>query len=284
MNTMYQTIGFIGAGNMGEAMIGALIQSKIFLTDRIFACDISEQRLDYMTRQYKINKLNDISQLFSDSAVVVLAVKPQQMRQTLEEITNSQSFRTYKRKLIISIAAGFPISAIENILYSDIEESVRKERPIIRVMPNTPALVLEGMSGMSPNRYANQEDIKITRTILESFGKVIEFEEKHLDAVTALSGSGPAYVFYLAEAMIEAGIKAGLTPENASLMTVTTIIGAMKLMAAQNESAESLRRKVTSPGGTTEAALKIFESNGVKSSIVQGILAAKLRSEELSKI
>ena len=164
-----------------------------------------------------------------------------------------------------------------------IAEAMRGMVDDIRVMPNTPAFVLAGMSGMSANRVATDEDKRVTRTVLEAVGKVIEFEEKDLDAVTALSGSGPAYAFYLIESMTAGGIGVGLDPEDAATLAVNTVRGAVKLLIERGESPESLRKKVTSPGGTTEAALEILESNRVKQIIIDAIAAATRRSIALSR-
>jgi pyrroline-5-carboxylate reductase len=164
-----------------------------------------------------------------------------------------------------------------------LDEAARKRLAIIRVMPNTPALVLEGMSGMTPNPNAGEQEIAITRKILEAMGRVVEFKEQDMDAVTALSGSGPAYVFYLIESMVAAGIHVGLNPEDAEVLSLQTMKGALKLMLEGNESPEQLRRKVTSPGGTTEAAFHVFEKHRVKQHIVDAIAAATRRSKELSQ-
>jgi len=279
----YKKIGFIGAGNMGEAIIGALIQAGIFSSSMIYASDASKERLDMMKKTYGINVTDDNIRLFSESNIVILAVKPQQMNQVLSAIASDKDYQIKEHKLIISIAAGIPIKKIENLLYSPLENHSRENLPIVRVMPNTPALVLAGMSGMSPNSYANPNDIQITHTILKSMGKVLEFKEDDLDAVTALSGSGPAYVFYLIESMIEAGIKVGLKPDEASVLTIATLEGAVKLIKERNEPAQELRRKVTSPGGTTEASIKVMEKNSVKQSIIDAIEAATMRSRELKK-
>jgi len=189
----------------------------------------------------------------------------------------------------------YGISVMQNnfkvaLLYNSLDNDSIEKLPIIRVMPNTPALVLAGMSGMSANKYTKAEDLNTIKIILEAIGKVIEFqeedldaEEEDLDAVTALSGSGPAYVFYIAEAMIEGGIKVGLEPDKAAMLTVATIQGALKLMEESNESPEILRRKVTSPGGTTEAAFKVLEKNRVKQNVIEAIKAATIRSKELSR-
>jgi len=275
-------IGFIGAGNMGEAFAGALIRTEIVSPTMICMSDVSTDRLDMMAKTYGINVTSDNFALFSDCDIAVLAVKPQQMTPVLSEIAGHKDYTVRDRKLVISIAAGFPIRKIENILYPQLNEQQREKLPIIRVMPNTPALVLSGMSGMSPNRHADADDIRITRTLLEAMGKVIEFEEEKLDAVTALSGSGPAYIFYMIEAMTEAGIQTGLGADDSAIMTIATMEGAIRLLKERNESPASLRRKVTSPGGTTEAALKVMENNKFRQCIIDAVAAAARRSKELS--
>lgn len=282
MSESNRKIGFIGSGNMGEAMVGAIIQAGIVPASRIYVSDVSRERLDMMHRTYGVQTFTDNFRLFSECNIVIIAIKPQQMNQVLSGIAGQKGYAVTGRKLIISIAAGIPIRKIEKMLYSPLDESSRKNLPIIRVMPNTPALVLSGMSGMSANLHAVAEDLSICKTILESMGKVIEFEEEKLDAVTALSGSGPAYLFYLAESMTAAGVHLGFAPEHAAALTLGTLQGAVKLMAERNEAPESLRRKVTSPGGTTEAALKVMESSNLKQIIVDAIDAAARRSKELS--
>ena len=281
MSKLKQKIGFIGAGNMGEAFVGAIIKSDIFSPSMIYVSDINEQRLDIFRSDYGVSAMNDNFKLFSECDVVILAVKPQQIDQVLSQIAKQGGYNIPDRKLIVSIAAGIPLRKIEDLLYAPLDEKFRERLPIIRVMPNTPALVLAGMSGMSTNRYATAEDVRIIRTILEAMGRVIEFKEEDLDAVTALSGSGPAYVFYLIESMIEGGINVGLDPGDAAVLTITTLKGAIALMEEQNESPEVLRRIVTSPGGTTEAAFKVLENNRVKQNIIEAIAAAAKRSKEL---
>ena len=276
MNDLQKKIGFIGAGNMGEAIISAIIRSHTFFPAMISACDINYEHLERLHKIYGIAALKENFELFSKCDIVILAVKPQQIDEALREITR------LNRKIVVSIAAGIPIQRLETRLYAPLDENDRKKLPIIRVMPNTPALVLSGMSGMSPNKHATVKDIKIAEAILESMGKVIKFQEKDLDAVTALSGSGPAYVFYLAEAMINAGLELGLKSEHSVVLTIETLKGAVALMEEMNESPENLRRKVTSPGGTTEAAIKVLENSGVKRNLIKAITAAARRSKELS--
>ncbi|MBA3017113.1 MAG: pyrroline-5-carboxylate reductase [Proteobacteria bacterium] len=283
MSKINKKIGFIGSGNMGEAFVGALIQTGIFSSSMIYASDISEKRLDILNKTYGISVMKDNFKLFSECEIVIFALKPQHIYQVLSQISEHEDYQITNRKIVISIAAGIPLRKIEDLLYNTLDNEFRERLPIIRVMPNTPALVLAGMSGMSPNKYAKAEDVETIKIILRAIGKVIEFKEEDMDAVTALSGSGPAYVFYMAEAMIEGGIKVGLEPDKAAVLTLTTIQGALKLMEESNESPEILRQKVTSPGGTTEAAFKILDKNRVKENIIEAIEAAKRRSKELSR-
>ena len=282
MPELNKKIGFLGAGNMGEAFVGALLRSGRSDAAMILMSDIAEERLEFLEKTYGIATTGDNFKLFSECDVVVLAVKPQQTPAILAKIARQPGYAVSSRKLFISIAAGIPIRKIEELLYPPLGENQEKQLPIIRVMPNTPALVLAGMSGMSANRFALPEDLKTTRTILDALGAVIEFDEKDMDAVTALSGSGPAYVFYLIESMIKGGVANGLDPDHAAAMTLATIKGAVKLLEKQGGSPEALRRKVTSPGGTTEAALKVLDQHRVGERIVEAITAAADRSKALS--
>jgi pyrroline-5-carboxylate reductase len=268
---------------MGEAFIGAMIRSKIFPANAIMVSDIDSERLSHLKNRYGVTLVSDNARAFNASRIVILAVKPQQMEMVLSEIINHPDYTISDRKLVFSIAACFTLGKIESMLYSRLKVQDKKKMAIIRIMPNTPALVLEGMSGMSPNDHAQPEDIQFTKTMLESMGSVLEFKEKQLNAVTGLSGSGPAYVFYLIEAMAQAGVKVGLDPGDSKFLTLKTLRGALKLMEESNETAENLRRKVTSPGGTTEAAFKVLEARQVKDAIIEAIAAAARRAEELSQ-
>jgi pyrroline-5-carboxylate reductase len=276
------TIGFIGAGNMGEAFIDAVIKSGLLVAAKISVADVDPGRLDYLNEKYGVTVLRDNGKLFQSCRMVVLAVKPQQLPAVLKDVSGRRGYRLSERKLVISIAAGFAIRKMEEILYPPLDAESVRNLPIIRVMPNTPALVLSAVSGMSPNRFVTEEDARVARTLLQAVGEVIEFEEEALDAVTALSGSGPAYVFYLVESMTEAGIKMGLEPAAAASLAAATLRGAAKLLEASGEPPEELRRKVTSPGGTTAAAIDVFEKRGFKSIIIAAIASATRRAQELS--
>jgi len=276
-------IGFIGAGNMGEAIVGAVIRSDIFDASMIAASDVSQERLKVLAESYGIKTMADNMSLFNQCDIVILSIKPHHIGPVLSEIASQPGYRISTRKLIISVAAGIPIKKIEALLYFSLDDKKKANLPIVRVMPNTPALVLKGMSGMSANLYCTPDDIRITQTILNAMGKVIEFKELDLDAVTALSGSGPAYIFYFIESMIRGGVELGLKADVARELTIETVKGAVKLLEDLGEAPGVLRQKVTSPGGTTEAALSVFEANGVKQSIVEGLIAAAKRSVELSR-
>lgn len=283
MANEFETIGFIGGGNMGEAMLGALIRKGLFGADRIRVSDVSDDRRAYLADTYGVSVTTDNAALFTESDLVILSVKPQHMTEVLEGIVNAPDYAISRRKLVISIAAGVRISVIESILYGPLAEDARKRLPVIRVMPNTPALVGAGISGMSPNAHAGSEDLDVCRNILAAMGQVVDFDESDLDAVTALSGSGPAYVFYFIEALTAAGVEVGLSRGKSETLAVATVNGAVKLLMERAETPENLRRKVTSPGGTTEAALKVLMENRFMDHITAAIRAATERGRELSR-
>jgi pyrroline-5-carboxylate reductase len=279
---MSDTIGIIGAGNMGEAFVGAVLKSNLFEASGVWISDVNNERLAAMKTAYGIQATNDSTALFKQCDIVVLAVKPQQMNEVLSLIATGPPGIPEQTKLIISIAAGIRLEKIEGILYAGLSPDSCARLPVIRVMPNTPSLVLQGVSGMSVNRHATAEDTEMARRILSAMGTVVLFDEDELDAVTALSGSGPAYVFYLAEAMISAGSALGLSMENARKLTLGTLKGAAALMEERGESPEELRRKVTSPGGTTEAAITVLDEKDAKATVIAAITAAAERSRKLS--
>ncbi len=283
MPELNSNIGFIGAGNMAEAIINGLLQSGVSRPEHLIASDVSVSRCAYMAERYGVQIGENNVSVFNRCEIIVLAVKPQHMNEVLEGIARDSNYAVTDRKVVVSIAAGVPLQRIEGRLYAALDEEERSKLPIVRVMPNTPALVQAGMAGMAGNRYAKKEDLKRVRAVLEAIGKVIEFDEVSLDAVTALSGSGPAYLFYLVESLVAAGKTLGLTEADSLVLTLETIKGAVKLIEETGEPAGLLRKKVTSPGGTTEAAFKVLEGNRVKEVIIEALQAAANRSRELSK-
>jgi pyrroline-5-carboxylate reductase len=267
---------------MAEAIAGALIRAGTCLASNIMLADVDADRVKKMAGNYGTKTAGGNLQAFLAADVVFLAVKPQQATDVLSALAADPAYAVDRRKRFVSICAGIRTDKIEDALYPPLAEKKRRILPIIRVMPNTPALVLEGMSAVSPNRHADADDLRIARRLLESMGKVIEVEESAMDGVTAMSGSGPAYLFYLAEAMGKAGERLGFPPEQAALLTLQTLKGAVALMEHSGESAEALRRRVTSPAGTTQAAVDVLDAGQVMETVVSAIQAAARRSEELS--
>ncbi len=278
------SIGFIGAGNMGYAMVSAVIVSSLYKPSDILVSDINSESIKKIKKAFNVVSETSNIKLFSSCEIIVLAVKPQHLIECLSKIVNSKEFKDLnEKKLIISIAAGITIGQIESVLYEKLDYNSQKNFPVIRVMPNTPALVLSAMSGLSKNTHVTDKDLKNAKNILKSMGKVMEFEEEQLNAVTAMSGSGPAYLFYLAESMIEAGLSLELTPKESVALTIETLKGAVKLLENSSDSPEQLRKKVTSPGGTTEAAFNVFEKYSTKKIIIEAVCAAEKRSVELCR-
>jgi len=269
---MQSTIGFIGGGQMGEALIRGLIQSELYAKEDIYVTEPNEERRAVMTSTYGINGYATSDALWKNCAVIILAVKPQIMRIVLDA---SKKLVTPEH-LIISIAAGLPISFYE-------EGLERNDCKIIRVMPNTPALVLEGASGISGNANVAQEEMQQAETIFNKIGKAVVLPESSIDAVTGLSGSGPAYVFTFAEALIDAGIEQGLPRPTAETLALQTLLGSVKLLMESKKHPAELRAMVTSPGGTTIAAQHVLERSGFKGIVMDAVAAAVNRSKELGK-
>lgn len=283
MERIDQRIGFIGAGNMAEAMIGALIRKGLSAPENIVASDINADRLAAVTKMYAVTGAKSNVDAMKQCNIIIFAVKPQNIKGVLAETVDAQIFGDLtEKRLIISIAAGIRIKQFEDIFYQNRAEMEKPQIPIIRVMPNTPALVGAGMSGICANAYADESDIETARLLLSAMGRVMVFEEDKMDAVTAISGSGPAYGFYLLESMIAAGVKLGLTEEDASELARTTLSGALQLIEEKKSSPEELRRKVTSPGGTTEAAISVLDEHNAKHTIISAIVAAAEKSRRLS--
>lgn len=266
-------IGFIGGGNMAEALIKGILQGAKSMEQRagnkIIVSEPREERRQYLEETYGVKTTDKNNDVVSASDIIILAVKPQNMEQILDEIKNSVT----EDKTVVSIAAGITLSYLQARL---------KTKKLIRVMPNTPALVQEGMSVMSLCDCFPDKDIAPVRGILMSIGKVLVMPEKYMNAVTALSGSGPAFMAFFAEAMIEAGIKSGLSRGHASELVVQTLLGTAKILDTGLSPVE-LREMVTSPGGTTAAGLKVFNEKGLTDTVITAIEAAVKRADELGR-
>jgi len=259
-------IGFIGGGNMAEALIKGMTSQGM---KDIFVSEPREERRQHLQQNYGIETTNSNKELVSSCNIIILAVKPQNMQTVLDEIKETIA----EEKTVVSIAAGITFAYLSSKL---------KTKKLIRVMPNTPALVQEGMTVMSLCECFSDRDVSIVREIFMSIGKVITLPEKYMDAVTALSGSGPAFFALFIEAMIEAGVKMGLSNDDAAALALQTAIGTSKLLDA-GMSPSALREMVTSPGGTTAAGLRVFDEKGFKDTVIAAIEAAKNRAKELGK-
>ena len=266
------TIGFIGSGNMAEALIRGIIAAKVYAPPSIFISDVRQERLEELAEKYGVIPCDTNVRVVERVETVVLSVKPQVMDEALQSIKNAGK----GGKLFISIAAGIKIAKIAAVL---------GEIPIIRVMPNTPALIGEGASALFANERARPL-LDRALSIFAAVGKAVVVEKEGLiDSVTAVSGSGPAYFFLLMEAMIDAALALGLPPGVAKDLVLQTARGAGLLATEADKNGESpavLRRKVTSPGGTTEAALKVFAAHDFQRLVNDALKAARDRSRELS--
>ncbi len=284
MAELTEKIGFIGAGNMAEAIIGAIIAADLAPAENIFVSDIDPERIQSLKNAYQVLSASSNKAVIDSCDIIFFAVKPQQMHGVLKNLAAEAAFipRGLKKRLV-SIAAGIRIAAFEKIIYDQLTASDKHQMPILRVMPNTPALVRAGTSAICANEYAAPADINAIRTLLSAMGTVFDCREPDMNAFTALAGSGPAYGFYLIEAMAEAGCELGLKKADALKMTASTLSGALKLLEASSSEPEALRQKVTSPGGTTEAALSVMENHDVKSHIIAAVTAAAKRAAELSE-
>lgn len=264
-----ETIGFIGGGNMAGSLIGGLVTSGVS-PELIHVAEPDEQRRQQLQLDFGIHTSADSLVLVEECDVIVFAVKPQLMKEVVGNLGDVSG------KLLISIAAGIEISAIENWLGST--------AAIVRTMPNTPALVKSGATGLFANPAVTESQKESAESILRAVGLTLWVEEEALlNAVTALSGSGPAYIFLVMEAMEQAGIELGLKPEDARLLTVQTAFGASKLALEIEEDPASLRKRVTSPGGTTEQAVAVLQENQLLKTFEKAMTAARDRARELAE-
>lgn len=264
-------IGFVGAGNMATALARGILAAGLATADQLAASDPSPERRHAFREATGATVLSGNASLVRGSRMVVLAVKPQVSEAVLTEIGPLLKHA----QLVVSIVAGLSVGRIESFLTGPV--------PVLRVMPNTPALVRRGMSALAPGTHARPEHLEEVRKLLRAVGEVVTVPEEAMDAVTAVSGSGPAYFFYFIEALAAAGIGEGLAPEVAWTLARQTALGAAELACRSAEPVEKLRVQVTSPGGTTEAAIRTFAEGGFKEIVLRAVQAAAKRSRELGK-
>jgi len=265
------TIGFIGAGNMAEAMIRGLVRGGHVPAARITASGPRRERLDKLATSYGIAITLDHREVARSARLVVLSVKPQILDKVLREIADQLS----PGALVVSIAAGVDTEAIE----SAIADGVR----VVRAMPNTPALVGAGATAIAAGKHASEADLATAKALFDAVGITVVLDESHLDAVTGLSGSGPAYIFLILEALSDAGVKVGLSRRSAQLLAAQTVLGSAKMLIETDEHVGRLKDMVTSPGGTAIAGLHTLEEGGLRTTLINAVETATKRARELGR-
>lgn len=263
-------IGFIGTGKMGEALIKGMLLARLVPAENIFASDTDSAKLQFLGKEYKINTCKDNCAAVVDSDIIIIAVKPQIVPEILKDIKNS-----IKKQLIVSIAAGVKIETYENAL--------TRGTKVVRVMPNIAATVQEAASAISPGSAVSKDDLEIASGIFNAIGKSVILPEYLMDAVTGLSGSGPAYIFTIIEALADGGVYEGLDRNTAKLLAAQTVLGAAKMVLDDGSHTAQLKDMVTSPGGTTIRGLRVMEDRGVRIAMMDAVIEACERSKELGK-
>ncbi len=261
-------VALLGGGKMGAALVGGLLQSG-FDGDEIAIAEIDSDRRNALEHEFpKARVVPSAAWAVADADIVVVAVKPGDVATTLETASAALGATT----LVLSIAAGVTIATLERLVPG---------RPVVRAMPNTPALVRKGAAAIAPGTHATVDHLELAERLLGAVGIVVRVSEPALDAVTGLSGSGPAYVFLLAESLIEAGVLVGLTRDVSTRLVVQTLLGAATLLDEDTAGPEALRAAVTSPGGTTAAGLRVLEAHGLRAAVLDAVVAATERSRDL---
>lgn len=266
-------IGFIGSGNMGEALISGLVLSKASLPENIICSDVRQDQLDSVKDKYGISTTTNNLEVIERSSIIIYATKPQILHTVFKETAKALDMS----KLIISIAAGVPLAAIE--------ACVHKKLRLIRVMPNICAFVKESATAIAAGKNVLKGDVELAKAVFDSVGKSVFIQENVLmDAFTGLSGSGPAYIFMIIDAMADAGVKMGLSRKDSLFLSTQTVLGAAKLLLESKEHPGQLKDRVTSPGGTAIAGIHTLEQGGLRTTMINAVEAASNRSTELGKL
>ena len=264
-------LGFLGAGNMAEAIARGIIRAEVLAPGEMLASDPAHDRRNLFEQELGIATRDQNGPLVEAAPVVLVAVKPQQFDAALAPLGGEFG----PEKLVISICAGISTRHVEEVL--------APETRVVRAMPNTPMLVGRGMAGICAGSCATPDDLATAERLLGAAAEVIRVTEDLMDAVTAVSGSGPAYFFYLVELLAEAAVEVGLSEDDARRLARVTFEGAARLLAESGQDAADLRRNVTSPGGTTEAAIRTFDALGLRTTILEAVKAARDRGRELGR-
>ena len=268
---LQEKIGIIGAGKIGSAIVRGIIRAGLVAKDQVMASDVSEVLRQSIAGELGIGVTVDNGQVCDFADTVILAVKPQIVDSVLEEVAKKLG----KSKLLVSVAAGVPLSRLEVHL--------AQEARVVRVMPNIPCVVGAGAAGYAGGAHATARDMEKVGLILNSFGIGLAVEEKYLDAVTGLSGSGPAYVFLFIESLADGGVQMGLARDVALKLALQTVYGSARMALESGKHLGELRDEVTSPGGTTIAGLYALEQKGFRGTVMDAVVSATRRSQELGK-
>ena len=271
MNLNKQRIGFIGAGAMAEALLQGFLKAGLVTKENLYVTDINEERIEYLCNKLGINSSKDNVELAKRVDVVFLAVKPKVISKVLREIGTAIK----NKQLVVSIAAGVTTEALEQAFLNSIS--------VIRVMPNTPSLVGEGASAYTLGQFATESQGQLVGALLGAVGKAVQVTEDLIDSVTGISGSGPAYVYMIIEALADGGVKMGLPRDIAYTLAAQTLLGAAKMVLDTGEHPAKLKDMVTTPGGTTIAGLHALEKGNLRATIINAVEAATQRAGEMAK-
>lgn len=262
-------IGFIGLGNMASAIIGGIIKNKVVSANDIIGSDISVEGRDRAKEQFGIHVTKDNKRVVEKADIIVLAVKPQFYKEVIREIRN----KVKEEQIIVSIAPGKTLAWMT--------EKFEKEVKMVRTMPNTPAMVGAGMTAMCPNKLMGEEEIAYVRTLLESFGKVEQIPERLMDVVVSTSGSSPAYVYMMIEAMADAAVSGGMPRQQAYQFAAQAVLGSAQMVLATGKHPGELKDMVCSPGGTTIEAVRTLEKRGFRSAVIEAMKVCEEKSKSM---
>lgn len=268
---MDKKIGFIGCGNMGEAILGGIISSGVLEGKNIWVSELSSDRLKELSDKYEVNTTTDGKEVVKNTDIFIIAVKPNIYPVVLENIKELID----STKTVVTIAAGVTIASVENIIGSD--------KKIIRTMPNTPALVGEGMTSISPNGVVKEDEVEEVKGIFKSFGKAEILSEYLIDSVIGVSGSAPAYVFMFIEALADGAVLEGMPRDKAYQFAAQTVLGSAKMVLETGKHPGALKDAVCSPGGTTIEAVKVLEEEGFRKAVIKAVEACASKSKKMSK-
>lgn len=267
-----ETVAVIGAGNIGRALIGGMIGSDLVAADQVIATRRTESALDEMAEEFPgLRTTTDNVAAVQDASLVILTIKPQSRAEVVTEIRDDLT----RDVLVVSVLAGITTERLQLAFGQD--------QPVIRAMPNTPALVDAGATALSAGTYATDDHLAKAQAIFEAVGNVVTVPEQHMDAVTGLSGSGPAYVYMFIEALTDAGVKQGLSRSESAQLAAQTVYGAAKLALETGKHPAILRDEVTTPGGTAIAAVSSLEQHGLRTMLINAVGTATDRSRELNE-